>query len=64
MAGGMNARKTQGERVRHRILDKLDYEHGCVTSCVGCGRCVRVCPANIADPVHALNLLKEEAVHE
>jgi len=64
MAGGAFARKTPGERVRHRILDKFVYDHGMPASCVGCGRCVGVCPADIADPVKALTLLKEEVPHE
>jgi len=62
MAGGVIARKTPGSRVRHRILDKFDYHHGCATSCVGCGRCVAICPADIADPVKALTLLQDEEV--
>ncbi|MCK9351547.1 MAG: 4Fe-4S dicluster domain-containing protein [Candidatus Paceibacterota bacterium] len=65
MAGGVIARKSPGARVRHRILDKFDYHHGCAASCVGCGRCVRACPADIADPIKALNLLRDEEVpHE
>ena len=60
MAGGVISRKTPGARIRHRILDKFDYNHGMIASCVGCGRCVDVCPAGIADPVKALIALKEE----
>ena len=64
MTGGVISRKTPGARVRHRILDKFDYHHGDAPSCVGCGRCVGVCPADIADPVKALDALKEEVSHE
>ena len=63
-AGNVIARKTPGARFRHRVFDKFVYDHGYVTSCVGCGRCVSACPANIADPVKTLTLLKEEVPHE
>lgn len=49
IAGGYNPRSTKGARLRQRFYHKLLYfpkEFGSV-SCVGCGRCVRICPVNI-----------------
>jgi sulfhydrogenase subunit beta (sulfur reductase) len=46
---GHNPRPTKTERVRNRFMHKLKYNlirHGTL-SCVGCGRCVRLCPVNI-----------------
>ena len=43
-------RKTQKERFRQRFLHKLAYypkNNGGLFSCVGCGRCVKKCPANL-----------------
>jgi formate hydrogenlyase subunit 6/NADH:ubiquinone oxidoreductase subunit I len=49
IAGGHNPRGMKGQRLRNRFFCKFfyleeDYE---VTGCVGCGRCVEVCPVNI-----------------
>lgn len=52
MAGGLNTRKTPASRVRNRTLDKFAYSHlryGRI-SCVGCGRCVIVCPLKRSFP--------------
>ncbi len=46
---GGNFRKTRGARCRHWMNCKLCYvklRHG-VFGCVGCGRCIRDCPAGI-----------------
>ena len=49
MAGGHNPRPTKKERLRNRYMHKLSYfkeRHG-TTLCVGCGRCVKKCPAHL-----------------
>ena len=48
-ASGHDPRPTQAERQRQRIAHKLLFSverFGRIT-CVGCGRCVRLCPVNI-----------------
>lgn len=47
-ASGHNPRAVQAARLRQRIMHKFSYypERYGVSSCVGCGRCVRSCPAN------------------
>ncbi|MGM5487930.1 MAG: 4Fe-4S dicluster domain-containing protein [Nanobdellota archaeon] len=49
VAGGYIFRENKVNRFRHRILHKLRYfkeRHG-THLCVGCGRCISVCPAGI-----------------
>jgi len=63
MAGGLQIRTNQGNRMRIRLFHKLaypidDYD----ITCVGCGRCVKACPADIADPVQSIKLLQQEEV--
>ncbi len=46
---GFNPRPTGKERMRQRVMHKLNYfpkEFGAF-ACVGCGRCVRECPVNL-----------------
>ncbi len=54
-ASGHNPRHVQNQRWRNRILHKFNYSVQNIgeVSCVGCGRCIRVCPAgmNIAESV-------------
>ncbi len=47
---GHNPRGQKVERVRQRFMHKLKYfvdKYGDGIQCVGCGRCVRLCPVNI-----------------
>lgn len=48
-ASGHNPRPTQDRRYRQRIMHKFSYypDRFQVTSCTGCGRCIRVCPAGL-----------------
>ncbi len=47
---GHNPRETKLQRVRQRFMHKLKYfmdKYNDGIMCVGCGRCVRLCPVNI-----------------
>lgn len=47
---GHNPRNTKVHRVRQRFMHKLKYyvdKYDSGIQCVGCGRCVRLCPVNI-----------------
>jgi len=47
---GHNPRGTKLQRVRQRFMHKLKYyvdKYDAGIQCVGCGRCVRLCPVNI-----------------
>ncbi len=48
-ASGHNPRSIGAARLRQRIMHKFSYfmETYGVSSCVGCGRCVRRCPVNL-----------------
>lgn len=48
-ASGHNPRPTQKERIRQRIMHKFKYfiDNYGIVGCVGCGRCVINCPANM-----------------
>ena len=49
IAGGHNSRPLKGQRIRNRYYCKFNYypkDFGPL-GCVGCGRCIDVCPVNI-----------------
>lgn len=61
VAGGKSYRSSRLSRFKHFVYHKIVYykkRHN-EFMCVGCGRCLRVCPAKI-DWVNTINLLKDE----
>jgi ferredoxin len=57
---GHNPRPTKKERVRQRFMHKFKYipaKRGGEIGCVGCGRCIQLCPVNIdvREVVNAMN---------
>ena len=63
VAGGHNFRPRAMHRVRHRMYHKLNgfqsnYDR---MLCVGCGRCIKACKANI-NPVEVLKFFEEKEV--
>ena len=55
-------RKDPAARYRHRYYRKGKYvpaKIGGQIACVGCGRCITACVANIANPVEVFNRLAE-----
>lgn len=63
IAGGADFRKTQGERLRFKVMHKIyDFEKRFgYPMCVGCGRCDSVCPEYISYTSLINQLAKEEA---
>ena len=62
VAGRLNFRKDPADRYRHRYYRKGKYvpvKLGGQIACVGCGRCITACVANIANPVEVFNSLTE-----
>lgn len=66
MAGGHSYRKTQGERLRFKVMHKIyDFEKRFgYPMCVGCGRCDDICPEYISFSNCVNRLAKEEMNHE
>ena len=64
VASGENFRSEKGARLRNRISHKFRYypERYGELMCVGCGRCIIVCPAEI-DEIDVIKKLKKE-VHK
>ncbi len=62
VAGGHNFRKSRAARYRHRYFRKGKYVWDMIgeIACVGCGRCIGACTANIANPVEVYNRLQED----
>ena len=62
VAGGHNFRANRAARYRHRYYRKGKYlwDRMGQIACVGCGRCITACTANIANPVEVYNALEEE----
>jgi NAD-dependent dihydropyrimidine dehydrogenase PreA subunit len=62
VAGNHNFRKDRTERFRHRYYRKGKYmwERNGHIACVGCGRCITACTANIANPVEIYNTILED----
>lgn len=62
IAGGIDFRKTQGDRMRFKVMHKIyDYEKRFgYPMCVGCGRCDDVCPEYISYSNLVNRLAKEE----
>lgn len=62
VAGGHNFRSDKAERYRHRYYRKGKYlwDRMGHIACVGCGRCITACTANIANPVENYNTLLED----
>ena len=65
VAGGHNFRPDGRNRVRHRMYHKLNgflANHDRML-CVGCGRCVRACKANI-NPIEALRFFQRKGAED
>lgn len=62
IAGGIDFRKSQGDRMRFKVMHKIyDYEKRFgYPMCVGCGRCDDVCPEYISYSNLVNRLAKEE----
>lgn len=59
-ASGYNPRPERMNRVRNRVYHKYNYfpKNYDVIACVGCGRCIEVCPVNI-DIIDVINEASE-----
>ncbi len=59
-ASGENPRHDRSERLRNRMMHKFSYypRNLGFISCVGCGRCIELCPVN-EDLIQILNTVRE-----
>jgi ferredoxin len=59
-ASGHNPRPSRTERLRNRLYHKFKFnrDNFGAYSCVGCGRCISLCPVNI-DLIDYLSRVKE-----
>lgn len=64
-ASGHNPRPARTHRMRNKVLHKFLYLPNNVNmfGCVGCGRCIELCPEN-CDILESLQLLKEVPINE
>ena len=62
VAGGHNFRKAREDRYRHRYYRKGKYvwDRFGYIACIGCGRCITACPAQISNIVEIYNTLAED----
>ncbi len=63
VAGDHEFRAKKADRIRHRIYRKGKYVPAKIQgqiACVGCGRCVKACLPDIANPVNIYNRLLED----
>ena len=65
VAGGANPRSKPGQRTRNRFFCKFNYmpaNYAVDVACVGCGRCVTVCPVHIDISEVLQDLARKEEV--
>ncbi|BCS89777.1 4Fe-4S dicluster domain-containing protein [Pseudodesulfovibrio sediminis] len=66
-ASGHNPRPTKAHRLKNRVGHKFSYYpslHGDNIACVGCGRCIKSCPASVDIRAIVLNAIAAPAPQE